>query len=113
MKYALLIYPGTSRDAYHAMSEDAQEAMVGEYVALAQKPGVLGAAQLEPDTATTVRLEDSKPLITDGPFANVKEVVGGLYLLDAGNLDEALDFAAHIPAARLGGAVEVHRLVER
>jgi hypothetical protein len=75
---------------------------------------VLGAEQLQPaESATTVRVEDGKTLTTDGPFADSKEILGGLYLLEADNLDRALELAARIPAARMGGAVEVRPLVER
>jgi hypothetical protein len=113
MKYALLIYASTPRETYDSMSEEARQAMNMEYIELTRSPGVLGSEQLEPDTATTVRVEEGETLITDGPFANTKEVVGGFYLLDARNLDEALAFARRIPAARMGGAIEVHRVVER
>jgi hypothetical protein len=114
MKYALLIYPGELTSASERLSEEERESILGEYMALMQEPGVLGAEQLQPpESATTVRVADGKTLTTDGPFANTKEILGGLYLLDAGNLDRALEIAARIPAARMGGAVEVRPLVER
>ena len=114
MKYALLIYPGELTSSSEHFSEQEQQSILGEYVELAQEPGVLGAEQLQPpESATTVRVEDGKTLTTDGPFANTKEILGGLYLLEADNLDRALEIAARIPAARLGGAVEVRPLVER
>jgi hypothetical protein len=73
----------------------------------------LVAATCRPgDSATTVRYGAGEHLITDGPYADTKEVLGGYYVLDASNLDEALDFAQRIPAVRLGGAVEVRPLVE-
>jgi hypothetical protein len=113
VKYALLIYPGTA-EAAEGLPEEEQQAIRDEYLALLQEPGVYGAEQLQPsESATTVRVEDGKTLTTDGPFANMKEVVGGVYLLDADNLDVALALAARIPAARMGGAVEVRPLVER
>ena len=69
--------------------------------------------QLQPaDTATTVRVEDGRTLTTDGPFADTKEFLGGFYLLEAENLDHALEVAARIPAARMGGAIEVRPIVE-
>jgi hypothetical protein len=87
---------------------------VAEYMALMQEPGVFGAEQLQPpESATTVRVEDGRTLTTDGPFADTKEYLGGLYLFEADNLDRALDVAARIPAARMGGAVEIRPLVER
>ena len=64
------------------------------------------------ETATTVALDDERSLITDGPFADTKEVFGGFYLLEADDLDAALAFAGRIPATRLGGCVEVRPLVE-
>jgi hypothetical protein len=111
MKYALLVYP--ARDRYEELPDEARRAMFREYVELSASPGVLGSEQLEPDTATTVRAVDGRTLVTDGPFADTKEVIGGFYLLDAADLDEALEFAERLPAVRLGGAIEVHRVVER
>jgi hypothetical protein len=114
MKYALLIYPGELTSAAEQWSQEERESIVGEYLALMEEPGVLGAAQLQPpESATTIRVDDGKTLTTDGPFANTKEILGGLYLFEADNLDRALEVAARIPAARLGGAVEVRPLVER
>jgi hypothetical protein len=111
VKYALLIY---SRDAdWDNLSEDARTAIYGEYVAVSQSPGILGGEQLGPaDTATTVRVADGSTLTTDGPFAETKEGLGGFFLLEADNLDDAIAMAARIPAARMGGAVEVRPLVE-
>lgn len=114
MKYALLIYPGRRVEEYERLPEAEQRSILGEYLALAQEPGVFGAEQLQPpESATTVRVEDRKTLTTDGPFADTKEFLGGLYLVEADNLDVALELAARIPAARMGGAVEVRPLVER
>jgi hypothetical protein len=114
MRYALLIYPGRAAEEYERLSDEEQRSILGEYLALRQEPGVLGAEQLQPaESATTVRVQDGKTLTTDGPFADTKEILGGLYLLEADNLDRALELAARIPAARMGGAVEVRPLVER
>jgi hypothetical protein len=114
MKYALLIYPGRAPQEVERLSDEEQRSILDEYMALTDEPGVLGAAQLQPpESATTIRVEDGKALTTDGPFANTKEILGGLYLFEADNLDRALEIAARIPAARLGGAVEVRPLVER
>jgi hypothetical protein len=75
---------------------------------------VVGGAQLQPvDTATTVRVEEGETLLTDGPFKDAKEHLGGFFLVEADDLDAALEIAARIPAARMGGAVEVRPLVER
>jgi hypothetical protein len=71
-------------------------------------------AQLQPiETATTVRVQNGSALTTDGPFADTKEVFGGYYVFDAQNLDEAIELAGRIPAARIGGSVEVRPVVER
>src|SRR5215468_8085206 len=108
MKYAMLIYPGELTSNSDQFSEEEQRSILGEYLALLEEPGVLGSAQLQPpESATTVRVEDGRTLTTDGPFANTKEFLGGLYLFEAQDLDRALEIAARIPAARLGGAVEV------
>ncbi len=65
------------------------------------------------ETATTVRVKEGQTLTTDGPFADTKEVFGGFYLLEADDLDQAIEVAARIPAARLGGSIEVRPIVER
>jgi hypothetical protein len=114
MQYMLLIYSGDTPEKWDSLSEDEQNAIMGEYFAISQSPGVTGGNQLQPvETATTVQVENGSTLTTDGPFAETKEALGGYYLLEADNLDAALEVAARIPAARLGGAVEVRPLVER
>ena len=113
MKYALLIYPGEAADTVERLSEEEQRSILREYFALGEEPGFLAAARLQPpESATTVRVEDGRTLTTDGPFANTKEILGGLYLFEADDLDVALDLAARIPAARLGGAIEVRPIWE-
>jgi hypothetical protein len=112
VKFALLIYPGTMREAMGQLSEEERAQVMSEYRALGQEPGIYGSEQLQPaDTATTVRVEDGRTLTTEGAFAT--EDIGGLYLLEADGLDRALELAARFPAARLGGTVEVRPLVER
>ncbi|MDQ3890564.1 MAG: YciI family protein [Actinomycetota bacterium] len=112
MKYALLIYD--TNEAWEQLSEEERQATYGEYFAVAQAPGVVGGAQLRPvDTATTVRVDNGQVLTTDGPFPETKEFFGGYYVVDADDLDAALELAARIPAARMGGAVEVRPIVER
>jgi len=114
MKYAILIYSNEARDTFDRLPEEEQRAVMGEYFALSELPTTVGGAQLQPAaTATTVRVEDGSTLLTDGPFAETKEVLGGFYLIDVDDLDAALDFAAKVPAARMGGLVEVRPLVER
>ncbi|MFD9947364.1 YciI family protein [Nonomuraea sp. NPDC059023] len=112
MQYALVIYaePGLEE----TVSEAEREAMYAEYFALGDDPRVVGGAQLQAvETATTVRVSEGKTLMTDGPFADTKEVLGGFCLVEAANLDEAVEMAARIPAARLGGVVEVRPVVRR
>ena len=114
MQYMLLIYSGDAPEKWDSLSEDEQNAIMGEYFAISQSPGVTGGNQLQPvETATTVRVDNGSTLTTDGPFAETKEALGGYYLVDADDLDAALEVAARIPAARLGGAVEVRPVVER
>jgi len=114
MQYMLLIYSGEATNEFEGLSEAEQNAVMGEYFAISETSGVTGGNQLQPsDTATTVRVQNGQALTTDGPFATTKEVLGGYYLLEADNLDTALEIAARIPAARLGGSVEVRPVVER
>jgi hypothetical protein len=114
MQYLIQIYTGASREAWERLSEAEQQALTAEYQAITTQPGVVGGAQLQPPTtATTVRVQDGRTLTTDGPFVETKEALGGYYLLEAENLDEAIELAARVPAARMGGAVEVRPLVER
>ena len=112
MKYMLLIY--ANNEGWESLSEDEQNAIYGEYGAISQLPNTVHDAQLQPaTTATTVRVQDGRTLTTDGPFVESKEELGGYYLIDADDLDSALEIAARIPAARSGGAVEVRPIVER
>jgi hypothetical protein len=114
MQYMLQIYTGESMTAWERLSEEQQGAVTNEYMAIMQAPGISGGAQLQPAmTATTVRVQDGATLTTDGPFPETKEALGGYYLLEADDLDAAIELAARIPAARLGGAVEVRPVVER
>jgi hypothetical protein len=114
MKYMLLIYSADAPDEFAKLSEDEQNAVLGEYFAISQEAGVTGGDQLQPaSTATTVRVQDGRTLNTDGPFAETKEELGGYYLFEADDLDAAIDVASRIPAARLGGAIEVRPVVER
>ena len=111
MKYALLIYGSPEiRD----VPEDELESVVGEYEALFDEPGVLAGQQLQgAESATTVRVQNGEALLSDGPFVDAKEYLGGFYLLEANDLDAATALAARVPAARMGGAVEVRPIVER
>jgi hypothetical protein len=118
MKYLLLIHQGdapTPRDpeAWARLSEDEQNAVYRDYQAINENPGVTSGLQLDsPETATTVRVEDGKTLTTDGPFVAVKEALGGYLVFEADDIDAAIELASRIPAARLGGAIEVRPIVE-
>jgi hypothetical protein len=111
MKYALLIYnTPEARD----LPEDQLEALIGEYQEIFQSPGVIDGQQLQPPgSATTVRVENGEALLSDGPFIDAKEYLGGFWLLEADNLDAATALAERIPAARMGGGVEVRPIVEQ
>ncbi len=114
MQYMLLIHSTTTRERFDELSEEEQNAIHREYMAIQEEPNVLGGNQLQPaETATTVRVEDGRTLTTDGPFVETKEELGGYYLLEADHLDAAIEVAARIPAARMGGAIEVRPVVER
>src|ERR687896_2012475 len=109
MKYVMLIHQGdapTPRDpeAWATLSEAEQTAVREDYQSLSAVPGVTpGQPLADPATATTVRVEDGKTLTTDGPFVAVKEALGGYMVFEADDLDAAIEMAARIPAARLGG----------
>ena len=119
MKYMILIYQGTTpvpgTDAWNALSPDEQGQVYADYKALNETPGFTpGQVQMDsPETATTVRVQDGRTLTTDGPFAELKDAIGGFGFYEADDLDAAIELAARIPAARMGGAVEVRPLVER
>jgi hypothetical protein len=118
MKYMLLIHQGASPtprspEDWATLSEDEQNAVYRDYQAVNENPGVTPGVQLAPPaSATTVRVQDGKTLTTDGPFAETKEAVGGYLVLEADDLDAAIELASKIPAARMGGAVEVRPVVE-
>ena len=118
MKYLLLIQQGDTPtpndpDAWGRLSEDEQKQVYADYQAVNQTPGVTPGVHMQPpETATTVRVQDGKTLTTDGPFVAVKEALGGFLTFEADDLDAAIELASRIPAARLGGAIEVRPLVE-
>ena len=113
MQYMLLIYD--SPELWAALSDDERNAQLQEYMTLAERyPHVRGGHELQPATsATTVRVQGTDLLTTDGPLAGTKEQLGGYYLVDCENLDEPFEIASKIPAARTGGAIEVRPVVER
>jgi hypothetical protein len=118
MKYMLLIHQGdtpTPQDpeAWARLSADEQKAVYADYRAINETPGVTPGLRMEPpEVASTVRMKDGKTLITDGPFVEIKEALGGYLFFEADDLDAALELATRIPAARMGGAIEVRPIVE-
>jgi hypothetical protein len=112
MKYLLQFYPNGAMAEFDRLSADEQQAIVAEYLALREVPGYVSGDQLQPvETATTVRVQNGETLLTDGPFVDAKEHVGGYAVVEADDLDAVLEIAARVPAARMGGAVEVRPLV--
>jgi hypothetical protein len=119
MKYMLLIHQGTTplpgTPEWDKLSQEEQAAVYADYGAINGTPGVTPAEHqmAAPETATTVRVEDGRTLTTDGPFVEVKEALGGYLHFEADDLDAAIELAARIPAARMGGAIEVRPIIER
>jgi hypothetical protein len=108
MKYVMLIYQGTALERQAALSEEEQRQVSADYGAINEIPGVTpGLPMGLPENATTVRVEGGKTLTTDGPFVGMKEAVGGWFILEADDIDAAIEVAARVPAARYGGAVEI------
>jgi hypothetical protein len=112
MQFVMLIYQGTTplpnTQAWSSLSEDEQRAIYADYAALNDAPGLTPGLPLGlPADATTVRVAGGQATIEDGPFIDDKGAVGGYMVLEADDLDSAIDLAARVPAARHGGAVEV------
>jgi hypothetical protein len=117
MKYLLLIQhgdmPKPGSPEWEALSADEQKAIAVDYQAVDQTEGVTPGAWLEsPETATSVRVDHGETLTTDGPFVALKEALSGYLFFEAENLDAAIELAARIPAARLGGRVEIRPVKE-
>jgi hypothetical protein len=117
VKYMLLIHqgdtpvPGTPE--WESLSEAEQQQVYAGYQAINQTPGVTPGEWLEsPAASTTVRVANGQTLVTDGPFVAVKEALGGYLFFEAENLDAAIDLASRVPAARLGGGIEIRPLKE-
>ena len=112
MKYMLLIHQGTTplpgTDEWNALSAEEQGAVYASYQEINQTPGVTAGVRMEgPETATTVRVQDGRTLTTDGPFAEIKEAIGGYLFLEADDLDAAIAMVAGTPSAVAHGVVEV------
>jgi hypothetical protein len=118
MKYMLLIHQGTTplpgSPAWDDLADDQKQAVYAAYQSLNETPGVTSGLQMQPpETATTVRVQDGRTLTTDGPFVETKEALGGYLFFEADDLDSAIELAARIPAASMGGAIEIRPIVER
>jgi hypothetical protein len=118
MKYMLLIHQGTTplpgTEAWERLSPAEQGAVYADYEAINKTPGVTPGEWMQPpETATTVRVDGGEAIVTDGPFVELKEAVGGYCFYEGPDLDAAIAFASRFPAARMGGAIEVRPLVER
>lgn len=117
-QYILLIHHGdtpTPQDpaAWERLAEEEREAIRSEYRRIRETPGVTVGVQMEHgEMATTVSVREGATLVTDGPFVEMKEALGGYLLYEAEDLDAAIELAARIPAARLGGAVEIRPLLD-
>src|SRR5262245_3844227 len=114
MRYMLLVHH--SEEGFGQLEEIEQQKMRAESVQLANDLNSTGhyldAAPLQPTSATTsVKVRQGKRILTDGPFAETREQLGGYFLIDASNLEEAIDIAARIPGARIG-TVEVRPILE-
>ena len=111
MEFLALIH--SSENGWDELSDDERQAIYQRDVYLSQKPEVVGGAELqETDAATTVRVREGDTMVTDGPYAEVKEALGGFFILEADSIDDACRLAAEIPAAE-HGAVEVRPVYVR
>ena len=113
MRYLLLIYTPEPTEAVADDVAAAEMAAYGAFSGWVQEKGFFkGGEALEPTpSATTVRVRDGRTLTTDGPFAETKEALGGYYLIECADLDEAIDVAARIPGAK-NGSIEVRPIWE-
>jgi hypothetical protein len=109
MKYAMLINLGPRARDWRNLTTEEQREIAAGYQAINQTPGVSpNPLRLEgPESATTVRVEDGRTLTTDGPFVELKEALDGWLIYETTDLDAAIELAARIPAAKMGGKVEI------
>jgi hypothetical protein len=119
MKFMLLIHHGTTPtptdpEAWGRLSAEEQQAVYADYRAINETPGVTPSPErMQPaEMATTVRVAAGQTLVTDGPFVEMKEALGGYLFYEAADLDAAIALAARIPAARMGGGIEIRPLAE-
>lgn len=114
MKYMLLIQQGPGINEVQNLPAEELQKIYAAYGEVNATPGVTPGVRMDaPENATTVRVRDGQTVTTDGPFAELKDAVGGYLFFEADDLDAALALAAKIPAASQGGSVEVRPLVEQ
>jgi hypothetical protein len=114
MKYLLQIRFNGADAAIGRLPADEQRKLVAEFEAIRQLPGVLDANQLQPfDTATTVRVKDGQTTLAAQPPVDPRAALDGYYLYNATDLDDAIQFAARIPATRMGATVEIRPVHQR
>ncbi|WP_028059359.1 YciI family protein [Candidatus Solirubrobacter pratensis] len=113
MKYMMLINLGSEARDWKTLPKDDQAKVAAAWQEFNQTPGITPGNQLQPpETATTVRVQDGRTLTTDGPFVETKEALDGYFILEADDLDAAIEVASRVPAAAMGGAIEVRPIVE-
>jgi hypothetical protein len=118
MKYMLMIHHADAptpndEEAWSRVPDEEKQAVYAGWQAINETPGVTPGMRLAaPEAATTVRVADGETLTTDGPFVAVKEAVGGFLTFEADDLDAAIELAARIPSARMGGAIEIRPIAE-
>jgi hypothetical protein len=114
VKYMVQIYGNVTREEVAAMGDDERKQLYAAWGAVNSTPGLTPGPELDnPANATTVRVKDGQTLTTDGPFVETKEALGGFFLLEADDIDAAIELAARIPTASMGGAIEIRPIVER
>lgn len=113
MQYMMLINLGPKVRDFRSLSDDERKAIAEGFQQLNQTPGVTAGLGLQPpETATTVRVQNGETLTTDGPFVETKEALDGYFILEADDLDAAIEVASRVPAASMGGAIEIRPVTE-
>jgi hypothetical protein len=113
MQYVMLINLGPKARDYRNLSADEQQEIASGFQALNQTPGVTAGLGLQPPSAaTTVRVQEGRTLASEGPFVEAKEALDGYFVLEADDLDAAIDVASRVPAAKMGGAIEIRPVTD-
>lgn len=113
MQYLMLINLGPKARDFQSLSPEERNAIAAGYQSLNQTPGVtVGLGLQPPETATTVRVQDGETLTSDGPFVQTKQALDGYFVLEADDLDAAIQVASRVPAASMGGAIEIRPVTD-